>query len=147
MGFFDKLFGGLFDFNRDGKEDSGELWIAHKIFEDVTKKEDEEDDIFVPDNDYNNHSWRRFCEDGTEFGVYPENYETEEEYNNALNEAKYGWRSTAEDGFEFGVDPEDYETEEEYNYDLEEAKNEWRNMAEDGLDYGIDPEDYETEDE
>ena len=37
--FWDNPFGGMFDFNRDGKEDFGELWIAQKIFEDCTKEE------------------------------------------------------------------------------------------------------------
>ncbi len=144
--FWDNPFGGLFDFNRDGKEDLGEQWLAYKMFEEATKTEDDEiDPIF--DDDYDDHSWRQFCEDGSEYGIDPEDYETEEDYNEALEEAKHAWRDIAEDGFEFGIDPEDYETEQEYNEALEEAKYGWRDTAEDGLEYGVDPEDYETEEE
>lgn len=144
--FWDNPFGGLFDFNRDGKEDLGEQWLAYKMFEEATKTEDDEiDPIF--DDDYDDHSWRQFCDDGSEYGIDPEDYETEEDYNEALEEAKHAWRDIAEDGFEFGIDPEDYETEQEYNEALEEAKYGWRDTAEDGLEYGVDPEDYETEEE
>ena len=33
----DDIFGGMFDFNGDGKTDLGEEWIAFKIFEECTK--------------------------------------------------------------------------------------------------------------
>lgn len=36
--FWDNPFGGVFDFNGDGKEDLCEQWIAMKIFEECTKK-------------------------------------------------------------------------------------------------------------
>lgn len=49
-GFFDDLFskpfGGLFDFNGDGKEDLGEQWIAFKMFEEATKEDDTSTDDF-----------------------------------------------------------------------------------------------------
>ena len=85
---FDKgLFGGMFDFNSDGKEDLGEQWNAHKIFEECMKDEDEDDndDSFFDDSDYSfdsedKYSWRDTCVDGIEYNVYPEDYETEEEY-------------------------------------------------------------------
>lgn len=49
----DDLFGGMFDFNGDGKTDLGEQFIAYKIFEEVTKEDnpdsDDPDDIgFTP---------------------------------------------------------------------------------------------------
>lgn len=49
----DDLFGGMFDFNGDGKTDLGEHFIAYKIFEEVTKEDnpdsDDPDDIgFTP---------------------------------------------------------------------------------------------------
>ena len=93
------------------------------------------------------YGWRENCEDGSEFGLDPEDYETEEEYEEALEEEKYGWRETCEDGSEFGLDPEDYETEEEYEEALEEEKYGWRLTCEDGSGYGLDPENYETEEE
>ncbi len=148
---FNKPFGGLFDFNGDGKEDLGELWLGHKIFEEVTKEDkpdvgssDFDDPLFDDDTDY---SWRYTCEDGSEYGIFPENYDTEFEYEEALKEAKYAWRDTCEDGLEFGVIPENYETKGEYEEALKEAKYAWRDICEDGSEYGLSPEDYETEEE
>lgn len=37
---------------------------------------------------HNQYAWRLNCEDGTPFGIYPENYETRAEYNNALKKKK-----------------------------------------------------------
>lgn len=129
--FWDNPFGGIFDFNRDGKEDFGEQWLAYKIFEECTKEEESHHDyssdyidhsIFGDDNDDIDTSWREFCEDGSDFDLDPEDYETEEEYEEALREAQTAWRDTCEDGSEYGLDPEDYETEEEYEEALEEAQ-------------------------
>ena len=36
--FWDNPFGGMFDFNSDGKEDLGEQWVAMKIFEECAKQ-------------------------------------------------------------------------------------------------------------
>lgn len=157
--FWDNPFGGMFDFNGDGKEDWGEQWIAFKIFEECTKEEKPQHDY---SSDYVYHSvlddeddgtvdtsWQDFCEDGSEFDIDPEDYETEEEYEEALAEAKekVAWRDTCEDGSDVLIDPEDYETEDEYNEALAEARNAWRYTADDGSDYGLDPDDFETEDE
>ena len=90
--------------------------------------------------------WRDDCEDGWEYGLYPEDYETEEDYMEALEEAKYGWREACEDGWEYGLYPEDYETEEEYNEALEAAKHGWRETCIDN-DCDVDSEEYETEEE
>lgn len=155
MGLFDEndegLLGGLFDFNGDGKTTWDEEFLAFKIFEECTKEENDSDsdfdsDLFDDTDDSDKYEWRIFCEDGTEYGVYPEDYETEEEYENALDEAKYGWRDSCESVLDTGVDPEDYETEDEYRDALEE-RNAWRDNCEDGSEYGIEPDDYETEEE
>ena len=42
--FWDNPFGGLFDFNRDGREDFSEQWLALKIFEECTKHNSDTDD-------------------------------------------------------------------------------------------------------
>lgn len=46
----DYFFGGLFDFNGDGKTDIAEQFVAYKILEDINKEDgDEEDeDSYVP---------------------------------------------------------------------------------------------------
>lgn len=140
-------FGGMFDFNRDGKTDLGEQWIAYKIFEDCTREEDEQENQHSYDAYFQKYGWRDICEDGLEYGIDPDDYETEEEYEEALNEAKYGWRDTCEDGSDHGLDPNSFETEEAYEEALEEAKYGWRNTCEDGAEYDLCPDDYETEEE
>ncbi len=165
MGFFtgggknlrDNPFGGLFDFNRDGKEDLGEQWIAHKIIEECEKTDrptynrssNYMGNSFLDDDDIADTSWRDYCEDGSEFDIDPNDYETEYEYEEALEKAKekYSWRDYCEDGSDVCIDPKDYETEYEYNEALQEARTEWRDFCEDGSEYGLDPEDYETEEE
>lgn len=115
------LFGSLFDFNHDGRVDSGEQFIAYQIFQECTKPGKRNTGA-----SHDRYHWRSLCEDGSEYALDPEDYETEEEYEEALEEAKYGWRDTCEDGSEYALDPEDYETEEEYEEALDEAKYGWR---------------------
>lgn len=132
-GFWDNPFGGMFDFNRDGKEDLGEQWIALQIFEECTKEEEQQchddlsDDMYYSDMDEDNGSvdtsWRDDCEDGSDLGIDPEDYQTEEDYEEALAEARNAWRYTAEDGSEYGLDPDDFESEDAYNEALEEARD------------------------
>lgn len=85
-----------------------------------------DDPIFydIPEAKVNNnrYAWRLNCEDGSEYGIFPEDYETREEYHTAIHREKYAWRDWCEDGSELGIDPEDYETEDEYEEALEEAK-------------------------
>ncbi len=76
--------------------------------------------FYAPKN--NKYAWRLNCEDGSEYGVSPEDYETRDEYHEALHREKYAWRDYCEDGSAYGVDPEDYETEEEYEDALECAR-------------------------
>ena len=140
---------GFFDFNRDGKVSLGEHWIAYQIFKDCMRQEDQRDD-FLGDDFFSSpapdpYAWRCHCRDGSEYGVDPEDYETEQAYEDALK--RYAWRLECEDGTEYDVDPMDFETEEAYNEALAEEKYAWRESCEDGSEYDIDPEDYETEEE
>lgn len=132
MGIFDIdnkwFFNGIFDFNSDGKTDLGEQYIAYKIFEETTKKSEKNSytgccsgTIFETDSS-DNYDWRLYCENGFEFGLDPEDYETEEEYEEALEIERTAWRDTCEDGADSGLDPEDYETEEEYEEAPAEAQ-------------------------
>ncbi len=81
------------------------------------------DALVYPSNDRNKYAWRLNCEDGSEYGIYPEDYETRDEYHEALHQEKYSWRDYCEDGTEHGIDPEDYETEEEYEEAMEAASS------------------------
>ena len=76
------FLGGLFDFNRDGKMDLSEQYLAYKIFEECAKEEPKAGLSFSDD------SWREDCEDGSEYGLDPEDYDSEEEYEEALEEAQ-----------------------------------------------------------
>lgn len=92
--------------------------------------------------------WREHCEDGSKYGLYPENFATADDYADALRaakeaktptpfatepmpprddeqrpkKAKYSWRKHCEDGSKYGVFPEDYETADDYEDALAEAK-------------------------
>lgn len=93
--------------------------------------------------------WRKFCADGSRFGVYPEDYETADEYDEALNRAKgvaqpelilidspleqvfpedcktnnkYVWRKHCTDGSPYGIAPEDFETADDYEDMIQQVK-------------------------
>lgn len=70
--------------------------------------------FYAPKN--NKYAWR------LKYGISPEDFETRDEYHEALHREKYAWREWCEDGADFGVDPDDYETEDEYEEALEAAK-------------------------
>ena len=40
----------------------------------------------APTNNRNKYAWRMNCEDGSDYGIYPENYETRQEYNEAVHD-------------------------------------------------------------
>lgn len=61
--------------------------------------------------------WQEICEAGRRYDIDPEDYETAEEYLDALQEA-------IEEESGYAIDPEDYDTEEEYLDALQEALDE-----------------------
>lgn len=95
--------------------------------------------------------WREYCEDGSIYGLDPNDYETADQYNDALSELKrvvsndadlhhdYDsssalkragttkttsiWRKYCEDGTAYGIYPSDYETADDYQDALDEAKS------------------------
>lgn len=84
--------------------------------------------------------WRKFCADGSQYGVYPEDFETADEYEEALNRAK-GVKQ---------LDPilNDSSFEQEFLEDRKaNSKYVWRKHCTDGSPYGINPEDFETADD
>lgn len=107
--------------------------------------------FYAPKN--NKYAWRLNCEDGSEYGISPEDFETRDEYHKALHREKYAWREWREDGTDFGVDPDDYETEDEYEEALEDAKQTADETdGEDGLfvevdNFSVDGAAYDTDDE
>lgn len=82
--------------------EAGEARTA--AFDSDENDEDDDDDILL------------------DYGIDRDDYDTREDYLEAVREAKYGWRDDVEDGFEYGLDPEDYETLEDYEEALEDAR-------------------------
>lgn len=94
-----------------------------------------------------NNLWRMHCEDGSMYGVNPDDYNSADEYEQALLDAKSGpsdqddllepkstlevtspknnryiWRDHCEDGEPLGIHPEDYKTADDYEEALSLAK-------------------------
>lgn len=104
MGMFDDLFGDTFDFNGDGETSLDEEVFGMKFLEDAadyaddSDSSDENDDYDNDDcslfpkqshnalSDDSDDDWRDFCEDGSEYGLDPYDFETQEEYEDALLE-------------------------------------------------------------
>lgn len=145
--FGDDDFDFIPDMDGDGDHDMIDFMILDTILSEDEKREEEEDDDIFSTSDTDAEDWRDEHDEGYEFDVDPYDYDTEDEYLEALEEAKHGWRETYANDNDFDIDPEDFETEEEYLEALEEAKVAWREDCEDGSDFGIDPEDYDTREE
>ena len=138
--FDDDMFSVFPDMDGDGDKDIVDVLILDEIDNEIQKEIDDR------------HSSRSssFTDDWDidfDSDVDPEDFDTEEEYLEVVEEKKHAWRDLALEGIELGIDPDDYETEEEYNDAVEEARYAWRENVEDGTTFGIDPSDYETEDE
>ncbi len=94
--------------NHDGKTDIGEEYIACRIFEECTGGFDSGRRSSPDDDDEKDYSWRLCCEDGSRFGVDPEDYETEDEYNEALAEAR-----ADDDDYDDDNDDNDYDDDDD----------------------------------
>ena len=119
-------WGGIFDFNFDGKTSWDEQALGLMIINECMKEDSDDDGssfsgsgIFSSGAD---HSWRSLHDYDVDTGIDPEDYETEDEYLEALNTARTAWRDYHFYDPETGIDPEDYETEEEFEEALAEAK-------------------------
>lgn len=90
--------------------------------------------------------WREYCEDGSSYNIDPMDYDSADDYEMALNEAKnkaiiksveiedtqsagahslqpkYVWRKYCPDGSKYGLSPENYENADDYEEALEAAK-------------------------
>lgn len=61
------------------------------------------------------NAWRNHVPDGSEYGLDPCDYDTEEDYLSAIQKEKYAWREWCGHKDTLGLDPSQFETEEEYN--------------------------------
>lgn len=128
-------WGGVFDFNFDGKVSGRErvlgIMIVNRCMESDTNSTwdfPRLGDLFSNPSDY---SWRDQYEYDFDTGIDPEDYETEDEFLEALEDAKTAWRDSYCYNPKTGIDPKKYETEEEYLAALarEEASRSVRSNA------------------
>ena len=74
------------------------------------------------------NAWRNHVPDGSEYGLDPCDYDSEQEYLAALHSEKYAWRERCKESDTLGLDPEQFETEDEFDdawqklYDREQQK-------------------------
>lgn len=114
----DDFFDIIPDMDFDGDHDIVDFLILHEIHNRI-QREIEKSDARHPSVDTDDEEDEDVL---FEYGIDRDDYLTEEDYWETVNEAKYGWRDTAEDGSEFELDPKDFETLEEYEDALKEAQ-------------------------
>ena len=69
------------------------------------------------------YAWRKNCADGSEYDIDPLDYETEDEYNQAIYDEKYAWRRWAAiDAKKYGIDPTAFETEKDFSAVVDKAR-------------------------
>lgn len=68
------------------------------------------------------YAWRKTCADGTPFDLDPLDFETEDEYNKAIQDEKYGWRRWHSEDSRYGLDVNAFETEDAYEKALHEKQ-------------------------
>lgn len=87
--------------------------------------------------------WREHCEDGTEYGLDPLDFESADDYEAALQEAK----DKVASGFTSPNKTNDTMKTPKANTAEKSEKYKWRKYCEDGTKYGIRPEGFETADD
>ena len=68
------------------------------------------------------YAWRKTCADGKPYDLDPLDFETEEEYNKAIQDEKYHWRRWHREASRYGLDVNSFETEDEYETALHEKQ-------------------------
>jgi len=109
----------LFDIYPDMDLDGDRDLVDALILDDIIREEEEENQkTYIPDLDEDDD------EIFLEYGIDRDDFDSREEFLEAVREEKYGWRDLVdlEESIELNIDPEDYETEDEYNEAIEEAK-------------------------
>lgn len=106
------FFGQLFRFDRKRETDSADEENSVAAFSDCSEEKDDgdfyfDDDLGLGPDGEEDISWRSFCEDGSEYGIFPEEFETEEEYEDALCKRKKEAEDAEEDFPNLDVDPDD----------------------------------------
>lgn len=153
MGLFDKknnnkkddkisFWGDWFDFNGDGKITLDEEYIIYKSYKAWEKSHSKNRNVGTRssrfdyyDDEDESTEWRENYDIDPDTGLDPEDFDTEEEYEEALEaaleDAKTEWRENYDIDPDTGLDPEDFETEEEYEEALELAYEDYDDEEED----------------
>lgn len=77
----------MLDFNRDGKTDLFELYLARDLYNScVNKNKDNSTSSYSRSS--KQYDWRDDCEDGSEYNVDPYDYECKSDYLEAIEYAK-----------------------------------------------------------
>lgn len=77
--------GGLLDFNRDGKTDLFELYLARDLYNSCINKNESTSSYSRSSKRYD---WRDDCEDGSEYDIDPYDYECKSDYLEAIEYAE-----------------------------------------------------------
>jgi len=128
MGFWDDIINGGLDRDFDGDIDSRDRQIGLEEEWLREQRQAEEDRI----HEQQRHGWRDYHLDGLiDYGVDPDDYEDEEEYLDAIEEAKREkWSFDSDCDIDI-IDPADYENEYEYLEAVESYKKEKKRAVED----------------
>ena len=114
-GFFNKMF----DMNHDGKLDAGEQFLEFMMFNEMMKEEESQSDdnwSFGADDD-SGSDWQESAEENI-LGIAPYDFDSEEEYNDAVGE-KEAWTNDIPDevrelGDDRGIFAEDYDSYDDF---------------------------------
>lgn len=111
----DDLFDICSDMDLDGDHDIVDFLILDEIDNEIQRELDERNAVRSPFS-------REDCDIDEYSEIDPGDFDTEEDYLEAVEEEKQEWRVHEIDGLDFGIDFDDYETEEEYEEALENAQ-------------------------
>lgn len=122
---------GLFDFDGDGKISPWEDFLEYSLFEEFANDGTGEPGIGLFADDHKD-DWRYDCEDGSEYDIDPWSYDTLEEYEEALEDARLdrhlygdsGDDKENEDG-EYDGDEDDDDEDDDVDWDDAEADNDY----------------------
>ena len=108
------IFGNMFDFNGDGDLDIFEQATEFDFLQKMMENDEKSDSHEADDSD---DGWRDQYY-GDEIGLDPDDYDTEEEYQEAAAE-KEAWISAIPDNIsalaqEYFIEPEDYDSYEDF---------------------------------
>lgn len=113
--------GGLLDFNRDGKTDLFELYLARDLYNSCINKNESTSSYTRSSKRYD---WRDDCEDGSEYDIDPYDYEYKSDYLEAIEYAEEQEDEELDEAIEWNddynvLDEKDYENKRKYNAALQ----------------------------